>query len=222
MNLQKRVDFIIPLPMLIQMEESRPWEERSIPHPSPRIAGGTKVATERHEMAWRIASVTFRDAALFEATRFLHRSYENFSVSPGGIQEVLDDPNFTPNTGALQNRFEDALHSAFKAVEAVIGDPPKDDRRFFAKLASLGIDPAADSGYLEKIPFERMIRRMNEARDKRSAHGSTRNRRISAADLLDFQTCAEILVLTALEKSRGCPLDRPLSGRLSQPRDVTK
>jgi hypothetical protein len=158
-------------------------------------------------MAWRIAAVTFGDAALFDATRFLHRSYENFSVSPGGISEVLSDPDNPSKTGAVQNNFEDALHSAFKAIEAVIGDPPKDDRRFFAKLAELGLDPKEEAGYLEKMPFERMIRRMNEARDKRSAHGSTRNRRISAAELLDFQTCAETIVVTALEKARGRPLE---------------
>jgi hypothetical protein len=89
----------------------------------------------------------------------------------------------------------------------VIGDPPKDDRRFFAKLAELGLDPKEQVGYLEKMPFEGMIRRMNEARDKRSAHGSTRNRTISVSELLEFQNCARTIVVTALEKARGRPLE---------------
>lgn len=199
---------VIPLEKLTAFEESRAWNERSIAFPrNAHIAGGIRTITKLHDMAWRIAAITFKDAALFDATRFLHRSYENFSVAPGGIDEVIYDPDSSAKTGAVQNDFEDALHSAFKAVEAIIGDPPKDDRRFFAKLAQIGLDPTEEAGYVEKIPFERMIRRMNEARDKRSAHGSTRHRRISAAELLDFQTCAQIIVLTALEKARGRPLD---------------
>jgi hypothetical protein len=195
----------VPIDALVALEESRPWGERTFPFPNARIAAVTKTVTEAHELGWCIAAVTYQNAALFDATRFLQRSYENFYVSPGGISEVMYDDT-PPRTGAAQNNHEDALHSAFKAIEAVIGDPSKDDRRFFATLAKIGIDPAEEAGYLNKIPIHKMIRRMNEARDKRSAHGSTRNRKISAAELLDFQTCADVIVTAALEKQRGSPL----------------
>src|SRR5262249_22105517 len=85
-------------------------------------------------------------------------------------------------------------------------DPSKDDRSFFATLQRIGINPTEEAGYLHKIPIFEMIRRMNEARDKRSAHGSTRNRKISAAELLDFQACAEVIVAAAIEQARGGPL----------------
>lgn len=153
-----------------------------------------------------IAAITFTDEVLFDATGFLHGSHEYFHVYPGGIDEVMADLDTGPITGSAQNRFENALHSAFKAIEAVIGDPAKDDRRFFAALAKIGIDPHEEAGYLDKIPIGRMIRRMSNARDKKSAHGSTRNRRISAAELLDFQACADVIVLSALETARGSPL----------------
>jgi hypothetical protein len=195
----------VPLHALVALEESRPWPERTFPFPNARIAAVAKTVVEAHELGWRIASVTYQNATLFDATRFLHRSYEGFYVSPGGISEVMYDDT-PPATGAAQNNFEDALHSAFKAIEAVIGDPPKDDRRFFAKLATIGIAPTEEAGYVNKISIHKMIRRMNEARDKRSAHGSTRNRRISPAELLDFQTCAEVIVTAALEREKGAPL----------------
>jgi hypothetical protein len=198
----------VPLDALVALEESRPWGERTFPFPNARIASVSKTVTEAHEFGWRTAAVTYQNAALFDATRFLQRSYENFYVSPGGISEVMYDDT-PPSTGATQNDREDALHSAFKAIEAVIGDPSKNDNRFFATLAKIGIDPAEEAGYLNKIPVHKMIRRMNEARDKRSAHGSTRNRKISAAELLDFQTCAEVIVSAALEKQRGSPLRSP-------------
>ena len=190
---------------LIALEQARPWPERTFPFPSSRIASMGKTTTYTHEIGWRVAAITYQNAALFDATRFLQRSYENFYVYPGGISEAMYDDT-SPKTGAVQNNFEDALHSAFKAVEAVIGDPPKDDRRLFAKLSEIGIDYAEEAGYLHKTPFHEMIRRMNEARDKRAAHGSIRNRKISAAELLDFQACADVIVTAALEKQRGSSL----------------
>ena len=68
------------------------------------------------------------------------------------------------------------------------------------------MDPHEEVGYVEKNPIQRVIRQMNEARDKKAAHGSTPNRRIPNADLLNFQACAEVIVLAALEKARGRPL----------------
>jgi hypothetical protein len=195
----------ITLDALIELEDSRPWRERTFPFPDQRIAAVSRTVTLAHEMAWKVAAVTLHNPALFDATRFLHRSHENFSVSPGGISEVMYDDE-PPMTGASQNDFEDALHSAFKAIEAVIGDPPKDDRRFFTKLAQIGVDPHEEAGYREKIPIQKIIRRMNDARDKRAAHGSTRNRSITASELLEFQACADLIVAAAIEKVRGKPL----------------
>lgn len=195
----------VPLDALVALEESRPWTERTLSCPGAEIASVSKAATNTHEFGWRTAAVIFPNSALFDATRFLKRSYESFYVAPGGIKDVMYDDT-PPSTGAAQNDREDALHSAFKAIEAVIGDPSKSDRRFFATLAELGIDPAEEVGYLNRTPLHIMIRRMNEARDKRSAHGSTRNRNISAAELLDFQACAEVIVAAALQKQRGSPL----------------
>jgi hypothetical protein len=144
-----------------------------------------------------------QESSAIRCDRYLRRSYENFYAYPGGISEVLWDPERFPTTGTAQTNFEDALQRAFKAIEANIGDPPKDDRRLLAKLTLHGIDPEEPVGYQEKIPIQEMIRRMNDARDKRAAHGSTRNRGIAIGDLLDFQACAEFIVWSELEHVRG-------------------
>jgi hypothetical protein len=195
----------LSLDALVSMEKSRPWRERTCRFPESEIAGVAKTTTADHEFGWRVAAVTYKNEKLFDATRFLRRSFENFYVYPGGISEVVFDHTL-PTSGATQSRFEDALQSAFKAIEAAIGDPPKDNRRFFAKLANVGVEPAEDVGYLTKVPIHTMIRRMNEARDKRAAHGSTPNRGITAAELLDYQGCAAEIVVAALEHARGSPL----------------
>jgi hypothetical protein len=195
----------VALESLLAIEKSRPPPDRSLRFPKRAIGAWSATISHDHETAWRIASVTFGNEQLFNATRFLQRSYENFFVFPGGVSEVVSAP-CSPSSGSGQNNFEDALHNAFKAIEAVIGDPPKDDRRFSEKLAAIGIDPQEPVGYQDKIPIADMVRRMNTARDKRSAHGSTRNRGISSAELLDFQACAGEIVMAALEKARGSPL----------------
>ena len=120
----------ISLKTLLGMEECRSDPFRFT---TSSIAAVGSTTRGDHEMAWRMAAVTLNRADLFDATRFLQRSYENFYVYPGGICEVMSAPEDAPTNGADQSNFEDALHSAFKAIEAVIGDPPKDDRRFFAK-----------------------------------------------------------------------------------------
>lgn len=150
--------------------------------------------------------MTFNDPALFAATRFLNRSHDSFIVYPGQIREVASDVDAVPRTASGQTDFEDALHNAFKAVEAVIGDPPSDDRKFFDKLKDIGVDPQEKVGFTEKVPISTVIRRMNEAWDKRSAHGSTRQRTIRAAELLEFQACAKAIILTALGRARRTPL----------------
>lgn len=154
------------------------------------------------EDAWWIAVTAFRFPALFDATRFLSRSFQNFYVQPCDIDEVLSDTKRQPLTGTSPATFEDALQNAFKAIEAVLGDPPQKERRFLAKLAAHGIDGEQLVGHQDREPIRTMIHRMNEARDKRAAHGSTPNRGLTVGELLDFQDCAEFVVRSELERMR--------------------
>lgn len=191
---------------LLDLEKCRMPEERSVTFPDRSLAAFAATTADTHEAGWRIAALVFQNAALFNAARFMQSSYEKFYVYPGMTREVSSDSESAPASGAAQNRYEEALQSAFKAIEAVIGDPPKDDRRFFNKLTQIGINPHEEVGYGEKFPIYLVIREMNEARDKKSAHGATPNRKIGAAELLNFQACAGEVVLAALEHARGSSL----------------
>ncbi len=195
----------IPSPSLrdlIALEEARPPEYRCLDYPLATIGTvGSTVASD-HEAAWRVAAVTFNEPRLFDATRFLTRSQQNFYVYPGQIQDVLDQPEAIPNSASRQTDFEEALHNAFKAIEAVVGDPPKDNRRFFKRLEAIGIDPMEEVGFENRVPIYSLIREMNEARNKRAAHGSTQPRTIRVSELLNFQGCAAEIVFAAVEKAR--------------------
>ena len=52
-------------------------------------------------------------------------------------------------------------------------------------------------------PIYQVIRDMNDARDKKAAHGSTPNRNITEVELLEYQNCARLIVLGAAKTEIG-------------------
>lgn len=98
-----------------------------------------------------------------------------------------------------------AQHNAFKTIAAVMGGSPKDVRRFFAKLEAIGVDPAEQVVYVHKSSISAVIRRMNDAHDKRSAQGSTRRRTIRPAELSEFQALRKNRLGHAQQSSRVRP-----------------
>jgi hypothetical protein len=156
------------------------------------------------DMAWSFAPLVFGKRNFYDALRFLMASQDRWHVWPGEVDGVLARPG-VPITGAEQNIFEDALLNDYKAVEAILGDLPADDRRLGAKLHAIGEDPDEDVGYDHQMSLLTALREMNDARDKRAAHGSTRNRTITTRDLMDFQMLAQRTVWGALEHELGTP-----------------
>ncbi len=187
---------------LIEFEESRDFEDRTLDFPHSTIGSYYTTSVSIYEAAWRIVSVLFKNNNLFEATRYIKRSYESFYVMPGQRREVIDDDS-TPISGSDKTRYEDALQNAFKAIEAIIGDPPSNNRKFFRKLKEIGLNPFEEVGYTEKKPLHEDIREINYMRDKKSAHGSTKNRKIKTCDLFRYQSCAFHILRSAIETARG-------------------
>jgi len=194
---------VVPGGKLIQIEEARSYHDRTIDFPY-RVLGITSCTTgDRFDSAWKITPVLLKNEELYRAVRFVVASQDDFFVSPGEIREVIGNPELTPLASAVQTKYENALHNAFKAIEAVLGDPPKDDAKFFNKIKSIGLDPDEEVGYIKKDPIHNVIRKMNKARDKKTAHGSTSPRNITNGELLEYQACAHLIVWFAIEKKLG-------------------
>jgi hypothetical protein len=192
---------------LVQIEESRPWHERTLEFPPSELAATFLTDESYFELAWKMTPVIFKVESLGRAVQFLRASQDDFYVWPGQIDEVRNELGTLAKTGFEQSKLENALQNAFKSIEAVIGDPPKDDTRFFAKIREIGLDPDEEVGYTEKYPLHQVIRDMNKARDKKTAHGSTRQRGITIAEMLEFQACAHYIVMSAIRNK----LDREIS-----------
>jgi hypothetical protein len=189
----------VSLDALIQLEASRDWSDRVTINATYAIGTATRFAEIHFEDFWRLVPYVYASAKLFDAVRFLAVSHHNFYVYPGQIEDVVYNPTHAANTGHEQNALETALQNAFKAIEAVIGDPPKDDRKLALRLRNIGLDFQEEVGYGNKDRLGPLIRKINLERDKKAAHGSTSPRTIRIVDMMEYQACARYIVIAALE-----------------------
>lgn len=187
---------------LAQLEEKRPWNERITEFPINIIGSSTGFIDDDVEMTWKLTTIAYNDEKYLHAFRFLKTSQENFYVWPGQIDEVAEDKKATAENIFQQSHLENALQDCFKAIEAILGDPPNNDEKFFRKIRSIGVDPNKVFGFEDK-PIFQVIRDINNARDRKAAHGSTKNRIISVRDLFVYQNCARYIVLQACEFAIG-------------------
>jgi len=194
---------ILLLDDLINFENSLPYPERSIEFPHSLFGHSFTTSESRINVAWELTPVILENTSLRRAAQFLVKSQEDFFVWSGQIQDVIDHAGFIPDSLFDQVKFESALHNAFKSVEAIIGDPPRDDNKLFSLLKSFDLDPLELVGYQSKRPLYEVIRNMNIARDKKSAHGSTPSKNITAGELLEYQSCAKYIVRMAFNQFLG-------------------
>lgn len=183
---------------LEEVERVRPYEERRLPF-TYSLGSACFLLEYKIEAAWRIAPIVFQNENLRRALAFYSESQHKFYVSPGELPEVINNGDDAPETTKVQMERESAIQNAFKAIEAIIGDPPKDKKKLHAKLTAIGIDPNEQVGYRTKRSIETEIREMNRVRDKKAAHGSTDNRSLTAIEVLNYQDCAGYIVQAAIE-----------------------
>ena len=173
-----------------------------------RIGNSATIHQPIVKTAWKLLPVVILDP-YFDAVHFYQASINDFCFLGDAISEVLYGDISQPVSRSEFARAENAVLNAFKAVEAIVGDPPKDDKKFLKKLWEVGIDPSMMVGYMsrgldkgmtEREPIAEKIRKMSNVRDKKAAHGSTKSdRRITYFEIMDFQALAEAVVRIALE-----------------------
>ena len=75
--------------------------------------------------------------------------------------------------------------------------------QLFTKMMSVGLEPDEEVGFAHKIPIYKLIRQMNKARDKKAAHGSTPNRKITISELMEYQACTSYVAWGTIENKLG-------------------
>ena len=187
---------------LIDYEESLNYNERSFEFPSLVLSRSFSTSSSHIDAAWKLTPIIQNNENIRQAAKYLSESQENFYVWIGDLDNAIDQADYVPKSSYEQIIFENALQNAFKAIEAIIGDPPKDDNRLFTKMKRVNLDPYEEFG-LEKLPLYKIIREMNKARDKKSAHGSIVAKDITVGELLSYQGCARHILYSAFIKELG-------------------
>jgi hypothetical protein len=157
--------------------------------------------------ALRAAPVLVHNTRIRFASAFLSVARRDFHVYPGHLRDAIDEGDRVPAATSELARWESAFQNYYKCIEAITGDPPRDDRSFREKLTKMGVDPTEEVGYETKMPVASVLRLMNDIRDTRAAHGSSK-RGITTNQMLEITALAELVLLTAIEQELGKPIDR--------------
>ena len=188
---------------LIELEETREPRFRTLDFPSLALSTTIGFGATRVAAAWRATPPIYADDRLHNAARFFRDSQEHFFVYPGQYEQVLYGDTPQAQSGWEKSTLETALLGAFKTIEALLGALPSDDNRLRRKLVSLELDPDEPFGIPDETPLYKFLQVMEEARDKRSAHGSTPFAPVSMREMFLYQNCARCLLVRSIEAATG-------------------
>jgi len=158
------------------------------------------------DYVWRIVPAIVDSKSVMDATNFYRESIAQAWVADDDVFEFMCDNSDIPPSQTQRARIETAYQNAFKAIEAIIGEPTKDERKLRMKLQNAGIDPDEEVGYNlygmkpGKGPLLKKLVDMQQARDKKVAHGKTSTpRTIGYCELKDKQALARCVILSHIE-----------------------
>jgi hypothetical protein len=168
-----------------------------------RVMHCVGVSSDVLEEVWRVVPVIMKNKSLMDATYFYRESITQVWVAQDDVLDMIYNNSDISTSMAERARIETAYQNAYKAIEAIIGEPPKDERKLRAKLLQAGINPDEKVGYelhgmrpRKETVLEKLIN-MQQTRDKKVAHGKTSTERvIGYCELKDKQELARYVLLT--------------------------
>jgi len=172
-----------------------------------RVMKSTGVSSKTLDYVWHIVPTIVKSESLMDASNFYRESITQAWVADDDVFEIMSDNSNIPKSRTERARVETAYQNAFKAIEAIIGEPPtKGERKLRMKLIEAGINPDEKVGYdlYEMKPGkETVIKKlvdMQHNRDKKAAHGKTNEtRNIGYCELKDKQALARYLIASHIE-----------------------
>lgn len=164
------------------------------------------------DYVWRIVPAIVDSKSVMDATNFYRESIAQAWVADDDVFEFMCDNSDIPPSQTQRARIETAYQNAFKTIEAIIGEPPKDEEKIRTKLRSAGVNPDEEVGYNlygmkpGEEPLLKKLIDMQETRDKMAAHGKTSTpRTIGYCELKDKQALARYIILSHIDMINKSP-----------------
>jgi hypothetical protein len=173
-----------------------------------KVVNAFGVSNEVLDYVWRIVPVIVENQSMMDAASFYRESITQAWMAGPDVEGILwnTDMSDMPSSQVERALVETAYQNAFKAVEAIVGEPPKDERKLRLRLATIGINPDEIVGYNAyrtkpmKDTILKKLTDMHQTRDKKAAHGKSHiPRTIGYCELKDKQELARYLLLTHID-----------------------
>ena len=137
------------------------------------------------------------DNDLWRGAQYYLGSVSLIAFMGDDVLDTLNERHAVPETPSLMVDAESAVWQAFKAVEAVVGDPSSDERKLRRHLTDLELDDFPGVWRHEK-PAD-LVTRVSDfvaARDAKAAHGRHHSRRgvLTYYEVMDYQYFASALL----------------------------
>lgn len=151
---------------------------------------------------WRIAPILFNFPYILNASSYYRDSINKIWIADENVFEIIADNQDIPSSQADQAAVETAYQNAYKAIEAIIGEPSTDPKKLRYSLIQSGINFDEIVGcelYNMKPSKEKISKKildMQNNRDKKAAHGKTNiPRTLGYCELKDKQALASYIIL---------------------------
>ncbi len=150
---------------------------------------------------WNNLPTLLENPNIFNAVCFYSASIREIHFEGDSIDDAFMEIDKTPISKIGLTLAENAILNAFKAIEAIIGDPPKNEARLRSKIQDIGLDPDDKMFLYPEFGGSILdeIKRLSGIRDKRAAHGRTdKERRITYFEMMNAQFLARLLIFASL------------------------
>ena len=117
----------------------------------------------------------------------------------GAVSSVLYNPKQIPENEAERLAIENVVLQSFRAIEAIVGEPGKNEDRYRLRLQRWGLNHGERVGFGKRHLLGKRIRWLNEARDSAAAHGKRRRENpFTMHEAMEAQNLAESVLHRAL------------------------